>query len=216
MKSVQTLLRQAEHTALKKVTLSGSVLDLGGEKGAEYLKHIQGSFTVTALNLDEEARPDVVHDLEYPLPFKDGEYDHVLLVNVLEHVFEYRQLLAEAVRVLRPGGSIIIIVPFLFPVHPSPQDYRRFTDMALRKELELLKVSNIRVEPLGSGVFSANYVAMDRLLPGPLRVLRQVVLKPLVVLCDKGFSAVAGTLGKKYKTSDYALGYLVEAKKTHG
>lgn len=213
MRPIPTLLRRAEHKALSNVTLSGQVLDLGGEKGADYLSYIKGAFAVTAVNLDKHAQPDLLHDLELPLPLADASYDHVLLVNVLEHVFRYRELLAESIRVVRPGGSITIVVPFLFPVHPSPRDYWRLTDLALRMELEQLRLSDITIVPLGNGIFAARYVLLDRLLPYPLRLLRNYTARYLTNAVDWAFGILAHTLGKKYNASDYALGYLVTARR---
>lgn len=213
MKSIPSLLRTAEHAALARLTLSGKVLDLGGEKGSEYLSFIKGEFAVTTVNLDLDAAPDITHDLEKPLPISSASYDHVLLINVLEHIFDYQQLLNEAVRVVRPGGSIIIVVPFLFPIHPSPSDFWRFSGQTLERLLLSLGLESVRVHPLGSGVFSARYVMLDRLLPTPLRFLGYHTLRHVVSLADHVFVIVARVLGKKYRKEDYALGYLVKGRR---
>jgi SAM-dependent methyltransferase len=47
----------------------------------------------------------------YDLPFADGSFKVVLLVAVLEHTREPWRLLAEAQRVLKPGGRVVIVVP---------------------------------------------------------------------------------------------------------
>lgn len=47
----------------------------------------------------------------YDLPFSDDAFDAVLLVAVLEHTREPGRLLAEARRVLKPGGRVVIVVP---------------------------------------------------------------------------------------------------------
>ncbi len=47
------------------------------------------------------------------LSFKDHSMDHVLCLEVLEHVPNYPQALEEFARVLKPGGHLIITVPFL-------------------------------------------------------------------------------------------------------
>lgn len=216
MKSIPSLLREAEHQALSKITLSGTVLDLGGEKGSEYLSYLKGDLKVTALNLDESATPDILHDLEQPLPLPDKSFDHVLLINVLEHIFDYQQLLNEAIRVVRPGGSIVIVVPFLFPIHPSPSDFWRFSGQTLERLLLSYDLEQVTVRPLGSGVFSARYVMLDRLLPTVFRFVGYYTLRPLVLSVDRLFVNVARSLGKKYRIEDYALGYLVHAQISTG
>src|SRR5947209_20238165 len=47
----------------------------------------------------------------YQLPFASQSFRAVLLVAVLEHTREPWKLLAEANRVLKPGGSVVIVVP---------------------------------------------------------------------------------------------------------
>ena len=47
----------------------------------------------------------------YQLPFADGSFDVVLLIAVLEHTREPDRMLAEARRVLKPGGRAIMVVP---------------------------------------------------------------------------------------------------------
>jgi SAM-dependent methyltransferase len=45
------------------------------------------------------------------LPFPDGSFDAVLLNEVIEHMADDRQAIAEAVRVLRPGGRVVVFAP---------------------------------------------------------------------------------------------------------
>lgn len=213
MSTTPSLLRRAEHDALSEITLSGTVLDLGGEKDATYLSCIKGSFTVTTVNLDAGAKPDLSHDLEQPLPCADASFDHALLINVLEHIFEYRQLVREAARVVRPKGSIIIVVPFLFPIHPSPHDYWRFTKETLEKECTLAGLSVERIVPLGSGVFAVRHLLLNRLLPGAFRTFSDYTFRYVTQVADGAFSLIARLLRKRYSPAEYALGYLVAARK---
>ncbi len=202
-----TILRRAEYSALRNIPLSGAVVDLGGEKRSEYHALFKGRFTVTTANLGGTDAPDVVLDLEKPLPFADASYDGALLINVLEHIFEYRQLLTETARILKPGGKAVIVVPFLFPVHPSPEDYHRYTAAALEKALVVSGFSDVCVFALGTGVCAARFVLLERLFP-PISFLT-----PFVYVLDGALASLARMLGKKYRPSDYPLGYVVTAAK---
>ena len=211
--SIPSLLRIEEHKALNSLDLNGSILDIGGDKRSEYLSFIKGNHTITTINLDEKSKPDIVHDLEKPMLIRKEQYDHVLMINVLEHIFNYRSRLEEAIRVIKPGGTMVIIVPFLFPIHPSPNDYHRFTAQTLQKELEILKAKDIQIQALGRGVFTARYLMLDRLLPGPIRFLRYYSVRYCAYFCDWLFIKISEKLGKKYKKEDYALGYCITAQK---
>ena len=46
------------------------------------------------------------------LPLHDGEIDVVITSHVLEHIPDDRRAMAELARVLRPGGTAIVMVPF--------------------------------------------------------------------------------------------------------
>lgn len=214
MFSVPSLLRLEEHRAFSGITLSGQVLDLGGDKNSEYTSFFKGEFKITTVNISKDAGPDVLCDLEKPLPIADASFDHVLLVNALEHVFEYRALLLETVRVLKPKGSLVIVVPFLFPEHPSPNDYHRFTSSALRMELERLGFNNISVKTLGNGVFSTRYLLIDRLLPSFVRFFNYYTFRYLFAFSDYFLIKIAKIFNKKYKPEYYALGFCVVSKKT--
>lgn len=206
-----TLLRAGEHHALAKLTLHGSVLDLGGDKGAEYYGWINGTFTPVVVNLNEKTKPDIFHDLEKPLPVQDASYDHAILMNVLEHIYDYRQLLAETKRAVKAGGTVIIVVPYLFPYHASPRDYWRFSKEALQRICDDSGLQVVAIESLGSGVFASRYAMLDRLLPLPVRLLTYLA-RPIVSIADVLFAKLARALGKKYDPSDYALGYCVIAE----
>jgi SAM-dependent methyltransferase len=78
---------------------------------------------------------DVMADL-CALPFRDGVIDGILCEMVLEHVPDAASALGEFRRVLRPGGRIYLAVPFLWPYHASPHDYRRWTISGLQRDMQ--------------------------------------------------------------------------------
>ncbi|RPH31514.1 class I SAM-dependent methyltransferase [bacterium] len=75
---------------------------------------------------------DYTCDLNSSLPLPDGEFDTVLLTDVLEHIHDPACLWKEMARVLKQGGKLILGVPFLYPIHEAPHDYFRYTEHALR------------------------------------------------------------------------------------
>ncbi len=69
---------------------------------------------------------DVAADLR-ALPFADNSFDAATSEQVLEHVPQPWKAAAEIERVVKPGGQIHLALPFIFPWHPSPSDYTRWT-----------------------------------------------------------------------------------------
>lgn len=74
---------------------------------------------------------DVLYDGVH-LPLADGSIDNVLCNQVLEHVFEPITFLSELHRVIRPGGKLMITVPFAWDEHEQPYDYARYSSFGLR------------------------------------------------------------------------------------
>lgn len=46
-----------------------------------------------------------------PLPFSDGQFDTVIIMEVIEHVADERAVLSELLRVLAPGGRLLLTTP---------------------------------------------------------------------------------------------------------
>ena len=78
---------------------------------------------------------DVVCDLAR-LPFRADSVDAFASRSVLEHVPEPQAVVGELWRCTRPGGLSLHLVPFLYPFHASPHDYRRWTHAGLARLFE--------------------------------------------------------------------------------
>lgn len=75
---------------------------------------------------------DVVHDLELPPPPGLGAFVHVECLSVLEHA-RRPWLVAETIeRLMLPGATLYLSVPFIWRVHDYPGDLFRFTDQGVR------------------------------------------------------------------------------------
>ncbi len=104
--------------------LSTQVLNLGG--GPRRYRP-----TDVTLNLDAFTNVDVVGDA-HCIPFMSDTFDSVICNAVLEHVTNPEKVVAEAIRVLKPGGKLYAEVPFIFFFHGYPSDFRRFTLEGMR------------------------------------------------------------------------------------
>lgn len=68
----------------------------------------------------------VVCDVQ-ALCFRPGVFDSIVCHQVLEHVADADLAVAQMYHVLKPSGILIATVPFYFPFHASPLDFRRWT-----------------------------------------------------------------------------------------
>ena len=75
-------------------------------------------------------KPDVEWDGR-TIPLADNSIDCALAMEVLEHCPEPEVVLREALRVLKPGSSLFLTVPFVWPLHDVPHDEYRYTPFAL-------------------------------------------------------------------------------------
>ncbi len=103
------------------------ILDAGCGVGMYVRKFRRFSEHVAGVELDESRAAEGGQDLPgiacasvEALPFADATFDVVLSHEVLEHVGDDRRAVAEALRVLRPGGRLVVFVPnrrWLFETH---------------------------------------------------------------------------------------------------
>lgn len=164
--------------------------------------------------LDVEARhPDVrfVASATQMDGVPDAAYDTVLCSEVLEHVGEPEAAVAEMARVLRPGGTLILSVPFLARLHEEPHDYYRYTEHGLASILDRHHFSVEQTDVTGSvGAFLGHQVATGVIgstwhVP-VLRWLAYGVNAAFVVAPALLVDRLLGPLGRKLP-----LGYVVTA-----
>ena len=94
------------------------VLDLGCRDGALTQAYAGGN-EIVGVDADREALAEAQKlgietrwaDLDAPLPFEDESFDVVVAGELLEHLRDPKRVVADARRVLRPGGSFVASVP---------------------------------------------------------------------------------------------------------
>jgi ubiquinone/menaquinone biosynthesis C-methylase UbiE len=120
--------------------LTGQILDIGcsDKRLASRLSvdchYIGLDYPDTAISM-YATRPDVFGDAQQ-LPFATGSINGVILKDVLEHVREPDLAIAEISRVLAKQGTLILWMPFMYPIHDAPYDFQRFTEHGFRSRLE--------------------------------------------------------------------------------
>lgn len=132
--------------------IQGVIADLGcGLK--PYSKHFKNTKyigldypTTSVAVLSCEA--DVYGDLTR-LPFGDEYLDGVLCTQVLEHIKDPMKAAFEIRRVLKPGGTLLMSVPFFYPLHDEPHDYYRFSKYALASMLSRVGLKVVEIIPQG-------------------------------------------------------------------
>jgi len=135
----------------------------------------------------------VVTDLSR-LPFSEDTFDAVLSTQTLEHLAEPAAFLADAARVLRPGGRLYLTAPQCFRLHQAPHDYYRYTTFGLRYLVTGAGLSIESIEPQGGyfwfladairplhrRLFGKERPLVWRLLSAPLALVSKLVLTRLL------------------------------------
>ena len=112
--------------------MRGDVLDVGC--GAQPFRHLLAGKCIyrgidsAQAQVDFGPRfPDTTYFDGNQWPVGHESVDYVLTTETMEHVLDSEVFLQEAHRCLRPGGQIIVTVPFSARWHFIPYDYWRFT-----------------------------------------------------------------------------------------
>ena len=75
--------------------------------------------------------PDTVYYDGHVLPFPDASFDAVLCTEVVEHIPDPAETIREIHRVLKPGGLLVVTIPWSARFHYQPYDYHRYTPSML-------------------------------------------------------------------------------------
>lgn len=101
--------------------------------------------------------PDTVYYSGGAFPFPDASFDSVFHTEVIEHVYDAAFFLKECRRTLKPGGEMMMTVPFQARYHYIPNDYWRFTPASLEKLLRDAGFQNVNIYNRGADITVAAY-----------------------------------------------------------
>jgi SAM-dependent methyltransferase len=125
--------------ASAQISINDNWLDVGC--GIRPYEEFFPEGTYTGVDVESSGRsldlktPDIFFDGNR-LPFPDASFDGVIATQVMEHVRNPDILLSEISRVLKPGGTFLLTMPFVWEEHEAPYDFSRRTSFGIKALLE--------------------------------------------------------------------------------
>lgn len=202
----------------------GRVLDIGCSDGG-MANYLSGASQYIGLDYPQTAvgwyhtKPQIFADA-VRLPFCSESFDTVFLLDVLEHIPDADRALAEASRVLKIEGLLIVKIPFLYPLHDAPLDFIRLTKFGLERKLAVIPgmvpVARISLgTPIETAALLMNIalakVNLELFQRKSLLLLVTLPFLPLMVIAANLMGAFMGLFSKDKQTMPYSI--CIAAKK---
>ena len=150
--------------ATRTASIQGRVLSIGAADDSDGAgRHYRDYFISAASYTTSEHIPypgcDLVIDVRHMPQVPDASFDCVFCSGVLEHVDDYDAGMREVTRILKPGGVLLLGLPFRQKLHLAPTDYWRFTEFGIRILLQRNRYQIDEITPIDASVtdFPAAY-----------------------------------------------------------
>lgn len=122
------------------------ILDAGAGDGryARYFEHVQ----YESADICKLERP--YSEITYVcnlnnIPVEDNRFDAIVCTQVLEHINDPAEVLAEFNRILKPNGKLYLTAPLYYPEHETPYDFFRYTQFGFQ---HLFKEASFEIESI--------------------------------------------------------------------
>jgi SAM-dependent methyltransferase len=206
-----SLMRELMYERLRTLALESPLLDVGGGGTADYAQMLTVERT-ESVNIVTDLKPSVLADASRGLPFASGSFASVVSMNTMEHLLDDATAVRECLRVLRGGGQLHLMTPFLYRVHGHPDDYHRQTASTWSALVASsgIEINEVVIEPLVWDPMSTAWALVDT---APLgrnwwrlrRLLRPAVLaRPLIFgRVDRRMSERADAVSSEYPLAFY-------------
>ena len=103
---------------------------------------------------------DVVADAHH-LPFADAAFEAVIALNAFEHYREPRRAAAEILRVLKPGGRVLVRTAFMQPQHEAPWHFYNCTRHGLEAWFEGFETERLWVSDNFHAGYALSWLASE-------------------------------------------------------
>ena len=191
------------------------ILDYGcGARPYEYLfdDHIAEYIGV---DVGDNPSADFLINPSDKLKFDDNSFDFVLSSQVLEHVKDVDQYMGECLRVLKPGGVLLLSTHGTWQFHASPYDYNRWTCMGLAYLLERTGFEVVEYKPiLGQlAVTSQLRLSFFDSFANMIGVLGRILLAPVALVYQFKMMIEDAITPARVKKRDSAIFLFIAKKK---
>ena len=160
----------------------GDLLDLGCGQAPLYHVYQPLVDTVTCVDwpssLHDIRFADILCDVNSSIPIPDSSFDTIICSDVLEHLHSPSKTLLEIARLLRPGGRLLLNVPFIYCLHEEPHDYFRYTKHGIQNLCNAAGLNVLQMHELGGALdvlcdITAKQLAQFAAVGPPLASLHQ-------------------------------------------
>lgn len=194
---------------LKLIPANARVLNVGAGGDIQALTETYArkyGFSVVSTDIDPARKPDVVDDITQS-SFPSAHFDAIVIIEVLEHVVDPLRAAAEVQRLLKPGGSLVLSTPFIFPLHDRPHDFFRYTKYGLSSLFSGLEALEIRER---NSWPEAALVLLARAAREPNAT---ILSAPLMLALAFALFPIAWLVGRLMPSDFATSGYLLSGRK---
>ena len=201
-----TITRTLMNQLIEYINIHGDldVIDIGGGELSSYRKYLN-KCNYKSINIDKKIKPDFLIKPNEIFPILPNTFDICLMFNLLEHIYDWDKIFTESDKVLKNGGHLLILIPFLYPIHGAPNDYKRVTHQYLKEYLINRGYNSIFINKFSYGPFSTSQ------LVGLNHQKLNCLFRRLSVTLDRIYQIFFREQFKRY-VANYPLFYFVSAK----
>lgn len=153
------------------------------------------------------------------IPLQDESKDTIFSTQVIEHVSDHKKMLAEAFRILKPGGVLIISGPMHWEHHEEPYDFFRFTKYGFEYILSERGFDRILVSPCGGKWALSGQVLLNSIRSSiDKKGIKRKIAKALYLVFGVKWivNIIFGWLNKVDPDYSATLNFVVVARKPFG
>jgi len=147
----------------------------------------------------------------YAIPAENETFDSAICTAVLEHLEEPEAAIRECFRILRPQGTAIYSVPFIWHLHEAPRDFYRYSYFGLEYLFKKAGFEIIEIKPLSGFLVTFLqlhlYLIDSKFNRGVLRYFK--IVDFYIILCTK----LGLWYNRKDNTTNWTWMYVITVKK---